>query len=343
MVLLLAVLAALLGAGLHTRGGFSALSFGNSREYSEDLFAMDTVMSVKACGKDAEAAVKEAVLEIRRLDGLFSTGNPFSDISVLNREKASETAPETALLGARALELYTMTDGSFDPTIYPVMRLWGFTDKNYRVPSEDELQKALAQVNGSLVTVSEKQIALGEDQELDLGGIAKGYTSARVMEIFREHGIKSAIVNLGGNVQTLGERPSGGGWTIGIRDPRGESPQDLMGAVTVSDKAVITSGGYERFFEEAGKTYIHIVDPKTGRPVENDLASVTIVSPDGTLADGLSTALYVMGLENAISFWKANSDRFDCVLIDSQNRVYVSEGIAGSYRSGGAEPVIFTK
>lgn len=232
----------------------------------------------------------------------------------------------------RALELNEETDGAFDIAIYPVMEAWGFPTQNYQVPSEELLQERLALVDASQISYSEenRKISFGKDgMEIDLGGIAKGYTSARIMDIFKSCGITSGLVNLGGNVQVLGAKTDGSKWRVAVQSPNDES--DYLGVLSVSDKAVITSGGYERYFEQDGKTYHHIIDPKTGYPAENGLTSVTIVSADGTLADGLSTSLFIMGKEKAAEFWRAHSDEFDAILLSEDGTLYVTEGIADDF------------
>ena len=186
--------------------------------------------------------------------------------------------------------------------------------------------------------------------KIDLGGIAKGYTSGRVMEIFREHGVKG-LVNLGGNVQACGGKPDGSDWKVAIRKPESTEEKEIRwvdestpegralgriefpGIVQIHDRAVVTSGGYERFFEKDGSFYHHILDPATGRPSDSDLVSATVVSEDGALADGLSTSLFVMGSEKAVALWKSHTDLFDMILIDRQGKLYVSEGLEGKFES----------
>ena len=146
------------------------------------------------------------------------------------------------------------------------------------------------------------------------------------MEIFRENGVENGILSLGGNVQALGTKPDGSLWRVGLQDPADE--RALFATLELADKAVITSGAYERNFEQNGITYHHIIDPRTGYPAESGLSSVTIVSDDGTLADGLSTALYIMGKEAAVEFWRSNRDDFDMVLLADDGAVTVSAGIA---------------
>ena len=240
------------------------------------------------------------------------------------------------------MEIYKETDGLFDVTIYPLMQLWGFPTQKYHVPAESELQEALAKVDASQVVIDGDQVSLGTNQEMDLGGIAKGYTSARVMEIFREYGITSGMVSLGGNVQTLNTRPDGKPWQIGIQNPNGQQGS-LLAVLSVENKAVITSGGYERYFEEDGNTYIHILNPKTGYPADSGLVSVSVISENGMLADALSTSLYLMGEEQAAGYWRTHADEFDMILETEDGTLYVTEGISQEIQTDNTTIVLNTK
>lgn len=299
------------------------------KECTRQLFAMDTVMSFTAYGKNSEAAVEAAMKEIQKLDGLLSTGNPSSEVYKINSAKEGTLSEDAVQLYQRAMDIYESTDGVFDITIYPLMELWGFPTKEYQVPGEDKLQDVLQFVDASKTNLEGNKLVLSEGQKIDFGGIAKGYASARVMEIFKSYGIKNGMVSLGGNVQTLGKNKEGRAWRIGINDP--ENGGGLLGVVEVSDQAVITSGGYERFFEADGNTYIHILDPKTGYPADAGLISATVISEDGTLADALSTSIYLMGLEKATDYWRAHRDEFDMVLMTDDGAIYVTEGIEDNF------------
>ncbi len=296
--------------------------------WEEQLFAMDTVMTLTAYGPEGQAAVAEAAQELRRLDALWSVESPDSEIARLNAGTDNAVSADTAYLLGRALDISQETGGLFDPTIYPLMTLWGFHTDHPHVPRDVDIQAALPLVNGGLVALSGETVSLAPGQELDLGGIAKGFASARVMEIFRAHGVEAGMVSLGGNIQTLGTKPDGSPWRIGVRDPVGGA-SSYLGVLPVEGKAVITSGGYERFFEENGQTYIHILDPRTGWPAQSDLQSATVISEDGVLADALSTALYVMGSEEAAAFWAQRAGRFDMVLLTQSGELLVTQGVAG--------------
>ncbi len=328
----LLALAALLGACSYSAAGEPA---DPEAALSSDRYleSMDTLMKLTAYGSQREAALDAAEEEILRLDALLSTGDAGSEVSALNRDGGGTLSTDTLALVSRSLELYEETGGAFDITVYPLMQLWGFTDKNYRVPTQDELDETLAVVGADQLALDAQSgtLTLGEGQAIDLGGIAKGYTSQRVMELYREAGVTSGMVSLGGNIQCLGLKPDGTPWRIGIQDPW-SAEGSIAAVVEVADQAVVTSGGYERYFvdEETGITYQHILDPATGYPAGSGLASVSIVSDDGTLADGLSTALYLLGLEGSCDYWRAHSSEFEALLIDDAGAIYVTEGLAQS-------------
>ena len=302
-----------------------------SESSSRYVASMDTVITLTAYGSAREEALDLAEKEILRLNDLLSIGEEGSEVSVINRDGGGTLSDDVRALVEESLALYESTDGAFDITVYPLMELWGFTSGNYRVPSDSEIAKVLETVDAGRLRYDPDThfLTLGEGQTIDLGGIAKGYASARIMDIFREAGVTSGLVSLGGNVQCLDAKPDGSAYRLGIRDPKGSSEEELALVITARNKAVITSGGYERFFvdDETGATYQHIMDPKTGRPAETDLASVTIVTESGILGDGLSTALYIMGLDGAADYWRAHSGEFEAVLITGDGRILVTEGL----------------
>lgn len=303
-------------------------------ECSRDLFAMDTYMTVTAYGSNAQTAVDRAVEEIERLDGLLSTGNSGSEIYQVNRDGEGVLSRDASYLVERSLELYEDTDGVFDIAVYPMMEAWGFTDDDFKVPSGEKLAQLLTLTDAEQISFDKTSSEISfrtEGMKIDLGGIAKGYTSGRIMDIFRECGIKSGLVNLGGNVQAYGAKPDGSKWRIAIQDPDGT--EGYLGIISIQDLAVITSGGYERFFEENGITYHHIIDPDTGYPADSGLISVSVISADGTLADGLSTSLFIMGIEKASAYWKEHRNEFDMILMSEDRELYVTEGIADSFSS----------
>lgn len=307
---------------------------GQEKSASRDIFAMDTYMTLTAYGENAEKGLNAAVDEINKIEQLVSTGIDSSEVSQINKNGKGSVSETTGYLIERSKEIYDSTNGVFDITIYPIMQAWGFPTEKYRVPEKEELKKLRGLMGADNVLYDEKKQEVTLDKEgmkIDLGGIAKGYTSSKVMDIFKENGISSAVISLGGNVQTLNGKPDGSDWRVAVENPA--DTENYLGVLSIKDKAVITSGGYERYFEQDGKTYHHIIDPSTGYPANNGLTSVTIVSDDGTLADGLSTSLFIMGPEKAQEYWKKHSDEFDTILVKDDGSILVSEGIADNFTS----------
>lgn len=297
--------------------------------HSNVLFAMDTVMELTTYGGAGEEALERASELISRLDGLLSTTDENSEIYAANHSGGLPVSlsDDAARLLEQALALCGDTGGALDVTIYPVVRTWGFTTGEYQVPGEDVLASLLELVDYTRVSLEDGVLTIPDGMEIDLGSVAKGYTGDRIMELFRQAGVTSACVNLGGNVQTLGTKTDGTPWRLAIQDPDGDG---YAGVVEVEDKAVITSGGYERYFEEDGVRYWHIIDPATGRPAQSGLISVTIVAGSGMMGDALSTALFVMGKDKAIDYWRSRGG-FDFILISEDGSVAITEGLEDSF------------
>ncbi|MEE0435638.1 MAG: FAD:protein FMN transferase [Peptococcaceae bacterium] len=326
-VLAAALLTALLFSGCATSAE------NETTAHTREVFAMDTVMTLQAYGDHAETALDEAVSEIERLDALFSISSIDGDIARLNADKTLHASADTVALLQRAEDIAASTGGLFDITIAPLMDAWGFTSGSYQVPDAATIANLLANVDHTQVQLSGNTVTLPNNVTIDLGGIAKGFTSDRIMAIFSRCGVTSGVISLGGNVQTLGEKPDGSLWRVGIQDPADTSR--LLATLEVANQAVITSGGYQRFFEKNGVTYHHIIDPRTGYPADSGLTSVTIVSGDGTLADGLSTALFIMGHDAAIDYWRSHRETFDMVLVEADGTVTISEGLNDNFTLNG--------
>ncbi|MDE7361189.1 MAG: FAD:protein FMN transferase [Oscillospiraceae bacterium] len=313
---------------------------GSPREYSTDFFAMDTFMSITAFGDGAEEGVKATARRVMELERLLSVTDEGSEIYALNSGRASSVSAETAELIAFALDIADRTGGTLDPTIYPVLRAWGFTTGEYSVPSAEELSGLLESVGYERVRADGDTIALSEGMMLDLGAVAKGFAADEAERILRGNGVTSALINLGGNIQLVGSKPDGSDWRLGLKDPSGEGN---IGVLTVSDCAVVTSGSYERSFTAPdGTVYGHIIDPASGIPVDNGLLSVTVISDEGRLCDALSTALFVMGRDRALEFRRENGG-FDVILITDSGEVLITDGIADDFTLDGAHSELTVK
>lgn len=306
-----------------------------SVQASRDVFAMDTYMNLKAYGENAETALRLAEDEILRLEKLFSVTSENSDISAINKSdgNSAAVAEDTAEIIAKALEIGDQTGGALDISVYPVLREWGFTTGEYKIPEKTALDALLENVDYRRIQLDDGAVTVPENYQLDLGALAKGYTSDRVMEIFKENGVESAVISLGGNVQTLGKKPDGSQWKIAVTDPF--SPDSTLAVVEVSDKAVITSGSYERYFiGDDGVRYHHIIDPEDGFPADSGLVSVTVIAESGIMCDALSTALFVYGCEKAADFWRER-ENFDMILIDEDGKIFITPGIESSFSLSG--------
>ena len=309
------------------------------------FFAMDTIMEVSVYGDDSVLTDAEAL--VKQLDSELSATN--GDIARLNDAKVSfreykdgsssciryevkslELSENAVALIREAKKLCEKTYGALDISVYPLVELWGFDSGNFRVPSDAEIASALKGVDHQNITAGsgDNSVTIPWNAKIGLGAIAKGYTGDMVIAMLRNNGVKSALINLGGNVQTLGTKPDGSLWRIGIADPN--EPAKTLGYVKVGEAAVVTSGGYQRYFEQDGKKYIHILDPKTGKPVENSFLSVTVVGPSGLVCDAYSTALFVMGPEKAREFI-AGEQGYEAVFVLEGGTIEVTEGLKNSF------------
>lgn len=318
------------------------------KEATQQFFAMDTTMTITAYGRNADQALTAAQQEVFRLDGLFSRTKPKSDISRLNALAGGEAValdPETALLLDRAKDLGEITGGALDVTIAPVMDAWGFgaadsfQESRFRVPAQAELDALLPLVDDGKLSLSGGIARLAQaGMAVDLGAVAKGYAASVLQNGLLEAGVDSAVLDLGGNITVLGAKPDGTPWRVGIKDPR--DPSAYFCVLSLTGKTASTSGAYERYFQEDGVTYHHIIDPATGYPAETGLLSVTVVSPDGTLADGLSTACFVLGPQRSLALWReagAGDRGFELVLVGEDGHIFITEGLEAGLDFQGEE------
>lgn len=299
--------------------------------YESELYAMNTVVSLTFYGSDETAAVSA---ELNRLESLFSVTRESSDIGILNSSQgeAVDVSEETIDILNIAKSIYNDTDSAFDPTIYPVVRLWGFTTDEFSVPSDEELQQALKLVDFSKVEISADTVTLPQGAMLDLGGIAKGYAGRLCRDILKESGVESAVISIGGNVQTVGENPRNDKWRIALRNPDGGQ---YLCNILVDETAVVTSGGYERYFEIDGKRYHHIIDPSTGSPADSEFESVTVVAEDGAVADALSTAFFIGG-QKLVKNYLAEHEEIGVVIYTVDGTLLVSENMSSGVELSGA-------
>ena len=293
------------------------------------VYTMDTVMTLTAYGESSAAALDAAEETLLALDAKLDRHSPSSLVSALDRDGRAEDAELAALTDA-ALRVGALSDGAFDPTVAPLLDAWDFTGDAPRVPTETELASLLACVGLENITVEGNTITLQNGAQLDLGGIAKGYAGDRVRTVLAERGIESAVIDLGGDVGLLGKKPDGSDWRIAVKDPA--EPSRFLGVLTAADTFVVTSGIYERGFEENGVRYHHIIDPKAGKPAESGLVSVTVVCGDGAWADALSTACFVLGEAGSLALRDTlaaeKNLRIELILVTDDGHVRYTAGLA---------------
>lgn len=300
---------------------------------SRDVFAMDTYMNMKVYGSDAEAALDEAEKRIYDLENELSATSETSDIWAINNADGKDVAvcADTSVLIKKAVEMGDITHGALDITVFPILKEWGFTTGEYHIPDETRLGALLSKVDYRSINIDGNNVSIPEDAEIDLGALAKGYTGDEIVDIFREHGIGSAIISLGGNVQAIGSKPDGSGWKVAVRDPY--YPEKDMCVVEIKDRAVITSGNYERFFiGDNGNKYWHIIDPDDGRPADNGFVSVTVIGSNGLICDCLSTALFVAGRDkyDAIT---SEFNGYDFIFVTDDEKIIYTEGLADTFQN----------
>lgn len=303
---------------------------GEQNEAKTEFFAMDTYMTITAYGQNSEKALSDAKNKLTKLERLWSVTNPESDIYAVNHSNGApvNVSEETVELLSFALHMAEETDGALEPTIYPVLAAWGFTTEENRVPSDSEIGELLQNVGYKRIRLENTNVQLERGMMLDMGSVGKGYAGDLTIQLLKDAGITSALLDLGGNIQALGSRPDGSLWRLGLRDPFSDS---TLGVLEMSDQAVVTSGAYERYFiGEDGTKYGHIIDPVTGYPAESGLASVTVIAQEGRLCDALSTALYVMGRSRAIDYWQKHHN-FEMILVTENGEICLTDGIADSF------------
>jgi len=293
------------------------------------IFAMDTIIELTVYGDRAEEMITRSIAELHRLEELLSTTRPESDVARLNASGGNPVivSPETVSLLEVSIYFWEKTGGAFSPGLYTISLTWGFTTGEHRVPEAEELTALLEFIDMEQIQISDDSVAIPLGMKLDFGAIAKGYTINQIQTIAEELAIESALFSLGGEILAWGTRPDGTAWRIGVLHP---VTNEYLGIFEVSNKIIATSGRLERFFlGDDGQSYHHIIDPQTGRPVDNELASVTVLATSGVVADAYATALFVMGLEDGLAFVNEIDD-VEAIFITHTGDFFQSKG-AGRY------------
>jgi thiamine biosynthesis lipoprotein len=298
---------------------------------------LGTACTITVYGNGAEQALDAAFRRIAEIDARMTVNGTDSEVIEVNTAsgvKPVRVSSDTFTVIARGLDFARLGDGAFDITVGPLVKLWGIGTSAARVPSPREIRDAVALIGWRDVVLSPKEGTVflkRPGMALDLGAIAKGYAADEASRVLREHGIASALVNLGGNVLTVGAKPDGTPWRIGAQNP--EQPRGThVGIVETGPSAVVTSGSYERYFEVDGKRYHHILDTRTGFPVSNGLSAVTIVTADSMTADGYSTLVFALGLQKGRALVESSGGAIEALFITDRREIYLTAGLKNKFR-----------
>lgn len=298
---------------------------------SQSFFMLGTVCKVTIYDNPTPEAFSASFARLKAIEDRMSLRNQDSEINRINRQAGKGpvvVSSDTFMVIRKALEIAALSHGAFDPTVGPLVEAWDIGGDNPRKPSQEEVDSLLPLIGYDRVLLDEGTSSVllkDEGMVLDLGGIAKGYAADEVARILHEHGVEHAIVNLGGNVLTLGKKIDGSPWRIGIQNPEALRGEYVM-ILSLIDQTLVTSGPYERFLELDGEVYHHILDTKTGYPVKSDYTSVSIITKNSLLADALSTSLYALGYENGMALINTLED-VEAIFITKEKKILLSEGL----------------
>lgn len=318
---------------------FAACSNSKVAPYENEEFVMGTIVRQRIYHENAEDISSQVIERIREIEAAMTINKAGGEVNRLNSSSGSDfvnLSEDTLFVLNKAKEISQLSEGAFDVTVGPLVKEWDFLGDNPTIPTKERIDSLLKLVNYNDIIIdrSNSRAKLEQkDQIVDLGGIAKGFAGDEAIEVYVDNGVKSAFISLGGNIVALGGKPDGSPWKIGIRDPRGQEGS-YIGIVSIKDKAVVSSGDYERYFERDGIRYHHILNPKTGYPADTELIGTTVISDFSIDADGLSTATFILGLEKGMDLInKLNG--VEAVFVTKDRKVYITEGLKGVFEFKG--------
>ncbi|PHS35148.1 MAG: thiamine biosynthesis protein ApbE [Alkaliphilus sp.] len=301
-----------------------------SEDLSQTTFALGTVININLFDEGSQELMTEIIEKISIIEKAMSRKLKDSEISQINRQAGIspvKVSEETFFIIDKAIQFAKLSNGKFDPTLGPVIELWGIGTEAAKVPDSKELSKVLSKVDFRKIQLDKKEQTVFlelEGMALDLGGIAKGFVADAVIELLRENKINNAMLNLGGNVFAYGEKDNGEPWKIAIQNSFNQR-NSYFAYVEIVDKSVVTSGSYERYFEENGLAYHHIFDAVTGFPVQTEVVSVTVIAASSTDADALSTILFALPIAEGIALVE-KLEGIECIYVTEDNKIYLSSG-----------------
>ncbi|TPG71271.1 FAD:protein FMN transferase [Brevibacillus laterosporus] len=304
--------------------------------HSESYFIYDTIVTVRVYDdRVTDQHFKELDTRMKEIESHLSRTLQGSEVYRINEQAGKQAVPvsvETYEVITKSMKYAELSEGCFDPAIGPLVSLWNIGQDNAKVPSEENIKKMLQVIDYHQIVLDDAKRTVFLKQPnmaIDLGGIGKGYAADQIAAYLKENDFNSAIIDLGGNILALGKKPNGNDWTIGIQDPD-RNRGNQLGKLKVTNKTVVTSGIYERYFEENGKHYHHILNPATGYPVENNLFGVSIITNESADADALSTTGFALGLEKGMSFMESLPN-VEAIFITKDKKVHITGGLKGNW------------
>ncbi|WNS40965.1 FAD:protein FMN transferase [Paenibacillus sp. MMS20-IR301] len=317
-----------------TPGGATVSKDGDTKSLEQTFYIYDTVVNIKVFGNTVEQKNMDDIQAmLERMDVEFSRTKENGELYAVNQAAGKEAvavSDETLDIVKLSLKYAEEMDGLYDPTVGPLVDLWAIGEGGEHVPDQADIDKARSLTNYKDVIVDDaaKTVKLAkEGMVLDMGGIGKGYAADRIADYLKAQGLDSAMINLGGSsIIALGNKPNGSPWNIGLQDPD-QSRGTQLGTIKISDEVIDASGVYERYFMQDGVRYHHILDPRTGYPSQNGLKSITIMSPNATDADALSTGVFLMGLEEGMKYLEALPEDVEAFFITDDNKIYATSAL----------------
>jgi len=298
------------------------------------IYALNTIITIDLMDQGTEILMNKLVARIHEIEADISSKLSTSQLAEIEKNAGKNYVPvseDTYRIIEKALEFAKLSKGKFDPTIGPIIRLWGIGTEEAKVPTSEEIKTALTYVDYQKVHLNEEDKSVYLEKagmSLELGGIAKGYVADALIQLLEAAGTTRAMLSLGGNIYAYGEKTEKRFWRVAIQNPYGE-PGSYFGYLEVKNKTVVTSGAYERYLEVKGKRYAHIFNALTGYPVEGEVISVTVVGENSMAADALSTILFTLPIEEGLTLIE-DMPELECIYVDKEKKIYLSSGLENS-------------
>lgn len=303
---------------------------------SKTELLMGTVVTVTLYDSNDEGILDKVFTKVKELESTLSINENGTLVDKINESAGIEPVKvdyDTYTVIKKGLEYAKLSNGLFDISVGPIVKLWNIGLPEAKVPTQEEIDSRIPLVGYSDVELNDEENTVflkRQGMMIDLGGVAKGYTADVISDILTEEGVKSAIIDLGGNIFAHGLKVDGSTWRIGIQNPFSDRG-DIIGTITVKNKSIVTSGIYERYIEKDGIKYHHILSPKTGYPYENEIAGITIISDKSSDGDALSTSVFAMGIEEGMKFVNTQ-EGIDAIFVTKDNKIYITDGIRDIFK-----------